>query len=379
MTSVDILIVGGGMAGFSLAAGLAGQARVMLIEQEDQPGYHASGRSVAFWEETYGGPAVQPLTSASGPLLALPDPAFSEHGFLGKRGALHIGRAGEEPLAAAMLKDFAQSNVTFEQMGRAALEAQLPGLRADWVVGLAEPSCKDIDAAGLLAAYRKAARQAGLDARMATRFESARRDGDGWLVQTSAGPIACGLIVNAAGAWADEVARRSGVGSLGIVPLRRTVVQLRCPDAPDHVPLTAGLDGSFYFKSEGAQRLWLSPHDETPDVARDVAPEELDVALAVERFRQVVDWPIAAIEHKWAGLRSFAPDRKPVYGADPRVPGFFWFAGQGGFGIQTAPAAALIGAALILGTALPEQVADIDISAYAVERFSLHQRAFSPL
>ena len=368
MTCVDILIVGGGMAGFSLAAGLAGQARVMLIEQEDQPGYHASGRSVAFWEETYGGPAVQPLTSASGPLLAAPDPTFSEHGFLGKRGALHIGRAGEERLVEGFLGEFAQSDVVLERMDRAALDAQLPGLRAKWTLGLAEPSCRDIDAAGLLAAYRKAALKLGLDARMATRFESARREGDGWTVQTSAGAISCGLIVNAAGAWADEVAQRCGLGALGITPLRRTVVQLRCPAAPAHVPLTAALDGSFYFKSEGVGRLWLSPHDETPDIARDVAPEELDIALAIDRFMQVVDWPIAAVERKWAGLRSFAPDRKPVYGADPRAPGFFWFAGQGGFGIQTAPAAALIGAALILGAELPAPVAAIDATIYAPDR-----------
>lgn len=368
MTSVDILIVGGGMAGFSIAAGLAGQARVMLIEQEDQPGYHASGRSVAFWEETYGGPAVQPLTSASGPLLASPDPDFSEHSFLSRRGALHIARAGEEALVASFLGEFAQSDIAFERMDRAALVAQLPGLKEQWTLGLAEPSCRDIDAAGLLAAYRKAALKLGLDARMATRFESASRDGDGWAVQTNAGPISCALIVNAAGAWADDVARRCSIGALGIAPLRRTVVQLRCPDAPAHVPLTAALDGSFYFKSEGAGRLWLSPHDETPDIARDVAPEELDVALAIDRFMQVVDWPIAAVERKWAGLRSFAPDRKPIYGADPRVPGFFWFAGQGGFGIQTAPAAGLIGAALILATAMPARVADIDVKAYAPDR-----------
>jgi D-arginine dehydrogenase len=368
MTSVDILIVGGGMAGFSLAAGLAGKARVRIIEQEDQPGYHASGRSVAFWEESYGGPGVQPLTSASGPLLAAPDPDFAEGSFLSPRRAIHVGRTGEEPLAQAMLDAFAGSGVDFARLDRDAMLADLPGLRPEWTLGVYEPSCQDIDVAGLLGAYRRAARRQGADLQVSTRLIEARREGEGWHVETSAGPVRCGIIVDAAGAWADEVARRCGLGGLGITPYRRTVVQLRCPQAPAHFPLIAGLDGSFYFKSESAGRLWLSPHDETPDEPRDVAPEELDVALAIDRFTQVVDWRIEAVEHKWAGLRSFAPDRLPIYGFDPRVPGFFWFAGQGGFGIQTAPAAALIGAALLMDEAPPAAVAAIDAAAYAPER-----------
>jgi len=370
MTATDILVVGGGMAGFSIAAGLARSARVLLIEQEDQPAYHASGRSVAFWEESYGGPGVQPLTSASGPLLARPDPAFSEEPFLGPRGALHIGHAADRPLADAMRDDFAASGVSMTPVGRAELAGALPGLRADWVLGIAEPSCRDIDVAGLLAAYRRAGRRAGLEVRLGTRLEGARREAGGWLVETGAGPVRCAMLVNAAGAWADAVATRCGARPIGITPYRRTVVQLRCPDAPAALPLVAGLRGDFYFKSEGPGRLWLSPHDETPDMPRDVAPEEWDVALAIDRFTRVVDWRIEAVEHRWAGLRSFAPDRLPVYGFDPRVPGFFWFAGQGGFGMQTAPAAALIGAALALGESLPDAVAAIDVARFDPARFT---------
>ena len=371
MTDTDILVVGGGIAGFSIAAGLAPEARVLLIEQEDQPAYHASGRSVAFWEESYGGPDVQPLTSASGPLLERPDPDFSETSFLGPRGAIHIGRARDDALAAAMQADFAASGVALAPVSRADLLTVLPGLREAWVLGLAEPSCRDIDVAGLLAAYRRAARRAGLEVRLDTRLERARRDGEGWLVETGAGPIRCAMLVNAAGAWADDVAARCGLGGLGITPYRRTVVQLRCPDAPAHVPLVADLAGDFYFKSDGPGRLWLSPHDETPDIARDVAPEEWDVALAIDRFMAVTDWRIEAVEHRWAGLRSFAPDRLPVYGFDPRVAGFFWFAGQGGFGMQTAPAAALVGAALALGKGLPAPVATIDAGRFSPARFPL--------
>jgi len=368
MISPDILIVGGGMAGFSLAATLAGHARVLLIEQEDQPGYHATGRSVAFWEESYGGPGVQPLTSASGPLLAEPDSEFSDHPFVSPRGAIHIGRSGDEAHAASLLASFGNSGVVFDRLERTSLATRLPGLRPEWTIGIAEPSCQDIDAAGLLAAYRRAARRRGVEIRLGTRLVSGQRRGAEWYVETSTGPVSCGMVVNAAGAWADDVARLCEVQPLGIAPLRRTVVQLRCPTAPEHVPLTLALDGSFYFKSTGQGRIWLSPHDETPDCARDVAPEEIDVALAIDRFQQVVDWPIAAVEHKWAGLRSFAPDRLPVYGTDPDVPGFFWFAGQGGFGIQTAPAAALVGGSQILGTPLPQEVAEIDVATYAPSR-----------
>lgn len=364
----DVLIVGGGMAGFSLAATLAGRAKVLLIEQEAQPGYHASGRSVAFWEESYGGPLVQPLTSASGPLLAAPDPDFCAHPLLRPRGALHIGRAGDAGLAQAMQADFAQSGVAITPLARPAMASAIPGLRDDWTLGLAEPSCSDIDIGALLASYRAMATRGGVEQLLGTRLIAAARSGDGWEVETSAGRIACAVLVNAAGAWADTVANLSGVAPLGIAPLRRTVVQLRCAEAPADLPVIFDLAGSFYFKPEGTGRLWLSPHDESPDLPRDVAPEELDVAIAIDRFQAVVDWRIEAVERKWAGLRSFAPDRLPVYGYDPRAPGFFWFAGQGGFGMQTAPAAALIGAALLLGDALPAAVAGIDVGRYAPGR-----------
>jgi D-arginine dehydrogenase len=365
----DVLIVGGGMAGMSLAAALAGRVRVLLVEQESQPGYHATGRSVAFWNESYGGPGVQPLTSASGPLLATPDPAFSERPFLKPRGALHIGRAEDAGLAGALSRDFAASGVALLVLSDEAMRAAVPGLRKDWTVGLSEPSCADIDVAALLDSYRGAARRGGVEFALGSRFISAQPDGSGWRVSTGSDEISCAVIVNAAGAWADSVAQACGLDPLGIAPLRRTVVQLRCPEAPAELPLVIGLNGNFYFKPEGAGRLWLTPHDETPDMARDVAPEELDVAVAIDRFQTVVDWRIEAVERKWAGLRSFAPDRLPVYGFDPRARArFFWFAGQGGFGIQTAPAAALLGASLLLDDAKPLPVADIDESHYAPAR-----------
>jgi D-arginine dehydrogenase len=366
LTHCDIVIVGGGMAGASLGAALARHGSVTILEMEAQAGYHATGRSVAFWEETYGGPVVQPLTTASGPLLAAPDPDFHASSFLSPRRTLHVGRAEDAPRRDALLADFA---------GRVALElvdpsTLVPGLRPEWTIGVMEASCRDIDVAALHHACLRRFQGLGGVMRLPSPLLSARRDGAGWRIDTAEGPIVCGLIVNAAGAWADRVAAACGVAPVGITPLRRTVVQLRVPDLPSpDLPLVMDLASRFYFKPEGQGRVWLTPHDEAPSPPCDAAPEELAVAQAIARFQAAVDWRIEAVEHRWAGLRSFAPDRAPVYGFDPDEPGFFWFAGQGGFGIQTAPAAALLAAAQITGDAPHPAVAGLDPRPYAPARF----------
>lgn len=367
----DAVIIGAGMAGASLGAELAGYMSVLVVEAEAQPGYHATGRSVAFWTESYGGPHVRPLTRVSYPLLASPEADFAGQSFLTPRGALHIGRAGDAALRDAMIGAFAD-DALFARVDGAALEARIPGLRADWSIGLTEPSTCDIDVAALHGAYLKRLRRLDGVVTCSSRFEGARALPDGgWSVRLAgAEEVRAGLLINAAGAWADDVAERSGVRGLGIRPLLRTVIQLRVdPAAPDDLPLVLDLAESFYFKPIGGGRLWLTPHDEQPAEPGDVAPDELDVAIAIDRLSQVVDWRVEAVERKWAGLRSFAPDRLPVYGRDVDVPGFFWFAGQGGFGIQTAPAAARLGAALILGAEDPF-IARIDTKIYSPERFS---------
>jgi D-arginine dehydrogenase len=356
----DIVIVGAGMAGASLAAAIAGEGSVVLIEAEDRPGYHATGRSAAFWTESYGGPQVQPLTAASGPFLR-------QSGFLSPRGALTIGRQGEGEALDAFARDFAALGVEVERLGRADLEAVVPGLRPGWSHGALEPSCADIDVAALHQHYIAAARRKGADLRTRSRLVAASREATGWLLQLADGAqLACDILVNAAGAWADEVARLAGVAQLGIVPMRRTIAQLAVsPSAPAGLPLVLDISERFYFKPE-AGAVWLSPHDETPSPPCDAAPEEIDVALAIERFGEVVDWQVERVTHRWAGLRSFAPDRLPVYGFDPREPRFFWFAGQGGFGIQTAPAGAAIGAALLTGRGDPP----VNPQPFAAQRFS---------
>lgn len=355
----DFAIVGAGIAGASLAAGLAPHGRVALIEAEDRPGYHATGRSAAFWTESYGGPMVQPLTTASHAFL-------SQHGLLTERGALTLARAGEAQELAAFIAEFSALGVRVDALDRAELEARLPGLKPEWQLGAYEPDCCDIDVAGLHQLWLAQGQRLGAELLCRAQLVSARHGADGWHIALADGrELAARVLINAAGAWADPVAEAAGVAPLGMAPLRRTVAQLRMGRAvPANLPLTLGLDGSFYFKPE-AGKLWLSPHDETPSAPCDAAPDELDVALAIDRFEAVLDWQVDAVEHRWAGLRTFSPDRLPVYGFDPTARDFFWFAGQGGFGIQTAPAAAELALALLLD----QPQGKVDPAPYSLARF----------
>lgn len=355
----DIAVIGAGMAGASLAAELADGADVIVLEAESAPGYHATGRSAAFWTESYGGPGVQPLTAASGPWL-------QKHGFLTGRGALTIARTGQEGALDAFISSFSTLGVEIEQVGHSAMTGLIPGLRGDWTYGALERSCCDIDVAGLHQHYLAQARRGGAELVCAARVASIARAGFAWRISLTDGrEITAAVVVDAAGAWADPVASMAGARPLGIMPFRRTMAQVRtAPPVPDRLPLVLDLGETFYFKPENG-RLWLSPHDETPSMPGDAAPEEIDVAKAIDRLEGVVDWEVERVEHSWAGLRSFAPDRLPVYGFASDQPGFFWFAGQGGFGIQTAPAAARLAAGLLLAWPAGE----IDPAPYSPARF----------
>ena len=362
MGEFDVIIVGGGIAGASLGAEIAARRRTLIIEAEDQCGFHSTGRSAAFYLESYGGPQVAQLTLASHAFLDSPPADFSERGFLRTRGDLHLTR-GDLP----MLPPGVETRV----VERAELERLLPGIKPEWRRALLEPGCADIDVASLHSAYLRQFRRAGGAVQTGARLVSARRSEDAWQVQLESGAtLRAAIIVDAAGAWADGVATACGVVPLGIAPKRRTMVQLRVRRSGlRELPLVDDADGTFYFKGEGDSSIWLSPHDEIPADACDAAPEEIDVATAIARFEEVVDWPVERVERSWAGLRSFAPDRLPVYGFDTAAPGFFWCAGQGGFGIQTSPAAAKLAAALLLDEAPDPMVVDIDPETFSPRRF----------
>lgn len=363
MPDWEVIIVGGGIAGAGLGAEIAGRRRSLIIESESNCGFHATGRSAAFWLESYGGENVAGLTAASREFLDRPPPDFSDRSFLRTRGALHISRGGWAELPAG---------VESRRIERAELERLVPGIRPAWRHGVLEPGCADIDVAALHAAYLRLFSRRGGEVATDTRLVSARRRGDRWAIALDNGSeLVAEILVDAAGAWADNVARACGVRPLGIEPKRRTMVQLRVGHTGlRDLPLVDDAGGTFYFKGESDRTIWLSPHDEIPTDPCDAAPEEIDIATAIDRFEQVVDWPVERVERSWAGLRTFAPDRLPVYGFDPDAPNFFWCAGQGGFGIQTAPAAARLASAELLREAPHPGVAHIDSAMFFPNRFA---------
>jgi len=362
MDEFDVIIVGGGIAGASLGAEIADRRRTLIVEAEAPCGYHATGRSAAFYLESYGGPEVAKLTLASRAFLADPPAEFSERGFLRVRGDLHITRDALPELPPG---------VETRIVERDELERLLPGIRPGWRRALFEPGCADIDVAALHSAFLRQFHRAGGTLETRAKVIRAERKGERWSVMLEDESVrTASILVNAAGAWADSIALLAGVTPFGIAPKRRTMVQLRVGRSKlRDLPLVDAADGSFYFKGEGDNSVWLSPHDEIPSDPCDCAPEEIDVALAIDRFEQVVDWPVERVERSWAGLRSFAPDRLPVYGFDAALPGFFWCAGQGGFGIQTSPAAAKLARSLLLDQVPPQSVAHIDPAVFSPARF----------
>lgn len=370
MTEYDVAIVGAGIAGASIASELATDCSVLLLEAEDHPGYHSTGRSAAFWTETYGGPQIQPLTSASRQFLEYPDSEFSEQGFLKPRGAINIATSDQPDLADKFIAQFEGSGVAMKKWGEASVRKALPNIQSAWTNAVYEPDCCDIDVGGLHQSYLRDGKKKGVNLVNRARVETIQlRDGK-WQLGTKQGHFIGERIINAAGAWADEIATLAGIRRIGIQPMRRTMVQLQTnPPSSQNDPLVVALDGSFYFKPEAGGSYWLSPHDEILSEAVDAAPEELDVAIAIDRFENTLNVEIKSVTRKWAGLRSFAPDRLPVYGFDPDQKSFFWFAGQGGFGIQTAPAAARLARSLFLKEKKDSIVHHIDAEIYAPERF----------
>ncbi|HET9398283.1 MAG TPA: FAD-dependent oxidoreductase, partial [Sphingomicrobium sp.] len=335
MFEFDVLIVGGGIAGASLAARLAGELRVLVIEAEDMCGRHSTGRSAAFWQASLGGDTPERrLSLVSKPMFDAGWPG-SGTPLLRARGAVHLtGPCGEAFEGIGDLR----GDYLPVHLDRDGLDALIPGMREQWTGAWYEASCADIEVAAFHNACLGATRRQGSEIRMDAAMLSARPVAGGWDVATSAGTVRTRILVNAAGAWGDQVAERAGVAPLGLSPKRRTVVQLRVGrNGLKDLPFVTDSHESFYFKGEGDNSVWVCPLDETAVDPCDVAPEEIDVAVAIDRFEKAVDWPVEAVERKWAGLRTFAPDRGMKFGFEPDADGFFWCVGQGGMGIQTAP------------------------------------------
>lgn len=372
MHDAEIIIIGAGIAGASAAYFLAGDAEVLLIEAEEQPGYHSTGRSAAFFFEYYGGPKLQPLSRASRKFFFDPPTGFADTSLIAPRGTLYIARQDQLSALEAYETD-ARAFIQVERLSSDQVLARVSLLDGDYVAaGLFERDCFDIDVATLHAAYLRGAASAATRLVCGARVDGISRTDDGWQVDVGEGSYRAPKLVNAAGAWADEIAKMAGCHPVGMSPLRRTMIKVELAEHEVHPgwPLVVDMDEEFYFKPEG-QGVLISPADESLTLPCDAQPEDIDVATAAYRFEQATGIAVRNISNKWAGLRTFSPDRVPVFGPDPKFPSFFWCAGQGGYGIQTSPAAGALMRAAILGEDLPEHLvgAGVKAATYSPSRF----------
>jgi D-arginine dehydrogenase len=361
MSDAEILVVGGGIAGVSIAGELALEHSVLLLEQDQDLGRHATGRSAATFVETLGGRVIRALTRASRAFLAAPPEGFGASP-LSPMSLLYVSRHGDlRDLLEEVRGDVPDVELLDAAQAQAACGYLRPGVAA---AGLLEPRAMAVDVAGLHQGYVRALRSRGGEVLRRRGLDHATYDEGRWTVTDTAGERhRPRVVVDAAGAWCDEVARRCGVLPIGIQPLRRTVFTVPAGSVePRSWPMLVDADGAFYAKPETGQFL-CSPMDETPELPGDPRPEELDIARTIEALDEATTLAPRRVLTAWAGQRSFAPDRLPVVGPAPDHPGFVWFAGQGGVGVQTSPALARAGAAVLAGRDLPADLLDTGLRA----------------
>jgi D-arginine dehydrogenase len=374
MATFDFLVVGSGIAGASVAASLAAKASVALIEREAAHGYHATGRSAALYAASYGNEAIRAITRASRAFFDGPPEGFAAQRILSPRGWLYIARRDELDSLQSLCDGSLASGVPVERIGEAEARAYCPVLRPGYVASAGyEPTAMDIDVDALHQGYLRQACRLGGSIRLEAELVGLERVGGAWTARLADGQtLTAKVVIDAAGAWADWVAALAGARPVGLTALKRTAILL---DEPPGVvsrgwPAVIDADERFYFKPE-AGKILASPADETPSEPRDAFSDEMDVAICIERVQQAADIPVRRVSRAWAGLRTFAPDRTPVIGYDPVVEGFFWLAGQGGYGVQTAPAAGRLAAALAVGEPLPD-----DLTAFGLRAKTLSPARF---
>ncbi|MSP83292.1 MAG: FAD-binding oxidoreductase [Alphaproteobacteria bacterium] len=375
MDSIDVLVIGGGIAGASAGFAIAANRGVVVLEREDAPGYHTSGRSAAQYAQGFEPAVVRRLAIASRGFLSNPPSGFAQAPLLSPRGSLVVGRVGQEIALATEVAEAQADGVDERLVDAAEARSLVPALVADDLAGgVLEPGAMDLDVGALLGGFVRGLRAQG--GRLVTDAEVIgldRRDGL-WLATTRAGTFAAPIVVNAAGAWADVLARMAGVAPLGLVPKRRTAFLFDPPAEFDtgRWPLTGDLDSTWYIKPE-PDRVMGSLADETPSAPCDAQPEELDVAQAIANIEAATALRVRRLQRRWAGLRTFAPDLQPLNGFDPKAEGFYWLAGQGGYGMLTAPAMARAAAALIEGRDLPPEMRALGLSTDALSAGRLRE------
>jgi D-arginine dehydrogenase len=340
-------VIGAGMVGASVAAQLATTHKVVLVEAEEVAGYHTTGRSAAIWILNYGPPDVRVLTGLSRAFYKNPPADIGTDRLAVDRPILYVA----PPEQSAALEALIAQDLGIEEIPMAQAHALYPALREGYAsrAGL-ESSGFDMDVAALHQFYLRRVKQAGGALRLRARAGRITRRSGAWEVETTDGVVSAAVVVNAAGAWGDEVARQAGLAPLGLVPCRRTAAIIDpAPFEVGDLPLIQDAAHTWYARPEARTRLLVTPCDETPDTPHDVQAEELDIALGIHRMQEALAIEVKRVERAWAGLRTFTPDRSLAFGFDADAPGFFWAVGQGGYGIQTAPAASALIAAMVRG------------------------------
>jgi D-arginine dehydrogenase len=368
----DFVIVGAGIAGASIAYELAPHGTVCLIEAESRPGFHATGRSAALFAPSYGGREIRAVTRASRRFFDAPPRGFCEHPLLRPRGCLYIARVDQSIRLERMVDAIRATGSALALIDVKEAMARVPLIRAGYLAAAAlDSDAMDIDVDALHQGFLKGARAAGATLMTGIKVTSIRRRNGTWVLELNGETVSAPVLVNAAGAWADELAEACGARRVGLQPLRRTALLVDAPAGVDvrGWPAVIDADEEFYFKPDAAQLL-LSPADEIPQAPGDAQPEDLDVAIGVDRVQAALDIDVRRVSRSWAGLRTFSPDRVPVMGFDAEVEGFLWCAGQGGYGIQTAPAMARAAAALARQENLP---ADVVIEGLTAADLSPHR------
>ncbi|MCW5658133.1 MAG: FAD-binding oxidoreductase [Burkholderiaceae bacterium] len=366
----DAVIFGAGIAGASCAHALAPHAKVLLLEREAQPGMHSTGRSAAMFMESYGPPQVRALTRASRGFYEAPPAGFADMPILQPRGALYVAWQGQEAMLDELYATLEATGTAVSRIDADECLRRVPVLRAQGLLGgVFEVDATDIDVHALHQGFLRSARRAG--AAMWTDAELARAHNPNgtWTVELADGrSVGARTLINAAGAWADDVAQRCGAQPLGIQPKRRSAFTFAAPPGVDirPWPTVADVGESWYFKPDAGQLLG-SPANADPVPAHDVMPEELDIAIGIAAIEERTSLNIRRPARTWAGLRSFSRDGELVIGWDARRPAFFWLAAQGGYGIQSAAGAAQLAAALWLGAPLPAGLRAQNVQVHALE------------
>jgi D-arginine dehydrogenase len=359
MRKTDVIVIGGGIAGLSAAARFALRADTVVLERESALGYHSSGRSATFYHFGIGNAPVRGLTSASHEFFADPPAGFSDLPLWEARPALFIATDEMKADLAALEKEMRRYTDSISSITPREMVDIVPVLKigeGGIVDGLIDTGGRKLDADLLLQSYARAVRRAGGEVITNAPVNKISRSDGRWIVDTQSEQFSAEVVVNAGGAWADELAVMAGVKPLGLQPLRRTIIAFDPPSAMDTAgwPFTkTASDDGFYILPD-AGRLLASPMDVTPSLPTDAQAEDYDVALAAWRVEEATTLKVGRISHRWAGLRSFVADKVPTAGFALDVPNFFWLAGQGGYGLQTAPAMALAAEALMFDLPWPE-------------------------